>query len=201
MQRLLPPLLRLSSRPALVENARGYGTRRESKPWKQRPNRKAKLALVLTEDVAKLGRKGHVVRVEHGYGRNWLLPQGKAVYATPDNMERYGATEESQGSDSEADIAAFVKGVFAKHEISVTAPPGGDWTIHEHHIAKELRRFRLHVPLDCIGLPAPLTSIGAHPVTLKVDEETKMPFTVSVVPRDTRPAGHYDIEHSSTFQY
>ena len=199
MQRLFHSLLRVSSRPALAENARGYGTRRESKPWKQRPNRKAKLALILTEDVDKLGRRGHVVRVEHGYGRNWLLPQGKAVYATPDNMKLYGAREEAQGSEAEADIAAFVKGVFAKHDITVTVPSGGgDWSIHEHHIAKELRRFRLHVPLDLIHLSAPITSIGAHPVTLTVDDDTEISFTVKVVPRDTRQAGQYATALSST---
>ena len=198
MQRLFS-LLRVSSRPALVENARGYGTRRESKPWKQRPNRKAKLPLVLTEDVDKLGRRGHVVRVEHGYGRNWLLPQGKAVYATLDNMELYGAREEMQGSESEADIAAFVKGVFAKHDISVTVPSeGGEWSVHEQHIAKELRRFRLHVPLDCIQLSEPITSIGAHPVSLTVDNENEISFTVNVVSRDTRQAGQYGSEVSST---
>ena len=178
-------LLRLTTRSAPSEGARRYGTRRESKPWKQRPNRKAKLALILTEDVQNLGSRGHVVRVEHGYGRNWLLPQKKAVYATPDNMQLYGAKEaERSGSAGQADTAAFVKSVFAKHSVSVAAPTGSgeDWSVQEHHVAKELRRFRLHVPLDCIRLSAPLTSIGAHPASLAVDEETEIQFTVNVVP-------------------
>lgn len=171
--------------PALVANARSYGQRLESKQWKQRPNRRSKLALILTEDVSKLGRSGHVVRVEHGYGRNWLLPQGKAVYATPDNIERYNAKE--QDADSDIDVEAFVRNVFSRHQITLTAPgavnEGGAWAVYEHHIAKELRRFRLHVPLDCIHLPAPLTSHGAHEVSLKIDERTDIPFTVHVVPQ------------------
>lgn len=174
---------RFSTRVFLVGRARCYGTRLESKPWRQRPNRKAKLALILTEDVPKLGSSGHVVRVEHGYGRNWLLPQGKAVYATPDNMRLYNAKEQEDGSDSDVYIGAFVKSVFAKHEISIVRSEQEEWTIYEHHIAKELRRFRLHVPLDCIQLDSPLTSFGGHPVTLKVDESTDVLFTLRVVPK------------------
>lgn len=190
---------RLSASPAAVRN---YGTRRESKPWKQRPNRKAKLALILREDVPKLGRSGHVVRVEHGHGRNWLLPQGKAVYATPDNMKLHNAVEQEQGGDSDVDIAAFVRSVFAKHEIIIPAPEtvseDEEWGVYEHHIAKALRRFRLHVPLDCIHLPSPLTSYGAHSVSLTLDNKTDVPFTVSVVERSQTQSSNDAVDTSST---
>ena len=174
---------RRPTRPLLATCSRSYGTRRESKPWKQKPNRKSKLTLILTEDVPKLGNSGHVVRVEHGYGRNWLLPQGKAVYATPDNMKLYDAKNLQEGVDSEADIAVFMKDVFAKHKICIPRGDRGEWAIYEHHIAKQLRRFRLHVPLDCIKLEEPLTSYGEHPVRIRVDEVTVIPFTVTVVPK------------------
>ena len=197
MQSRVYSFLRLSPRPAVAQNAREYGTRRESKPWKQKPNRKAKLELILTEDLPNLGRRGHVVKVEHGYGRNWLLPQCKAVYATPDNMQLYRVSAEEQGEGS--DIGAYVQNVFAKHTITVAAPAvsGEDWSLHEHHIAKELRRFRLHVPLDCIQLAGPLTSIGAHPARLRVDEHTEIPFTVNVVTREPIPTQHYDTSATS----
>ena len=178
----------------LAVNARSYGQRLESKQWKQRPNRKAKLALILTEDVPKLGRRGHVVRVEHGYGRNWLLPQGKAAYATPDNRALYDAKDRQQDSDSDADIEAFVRSVFTKHTITISSPSGvgegEEWAVYEHDIAKELRRFRLHVPLDCIHLPAPLTSHGAHEVTLKIDDTAHIPFTVHITPQSLQSSDH-----------
>ena len=196
----LPLLPRLSARPLLACCSRSYGTRRESKPWKQKPNRKAKLALILTEDLPNLGSRGHVVRVEHGYGRNWLLPQGKAVYATPDNMRLYDAEEKRAGGESEADVAALLSEVASRHEISI--PLGDDESaIYEHHIAKALRRFRLHVPLDCIELEEPLI-FGEHPVIIKVDETTVVPLTVKVVPKpgheaeeDDQPL-HHDMDPS-----
>lgn len=186
MQSVVQQLSRFSARVFLVGHVRRYGTRLESKPWRQRPNRKAKLALILTEDVPKLGSSGHVVRVEHGYGRNWLLPQGKAVYATPDNMRIYNAKEQEDGSDSDVDIGAFMRSVFTKHEIYILRDKQEEWAIYEHHIAKELRRFRLHVPLDCIQFDSPLTSFGEHPVIIRVDESTEVPFTLKVVPNASR---------------
>lgn len=180
---VLPLLSRLSARPLLACCSRSYGTRRESKPWKQKPNRKAKLALILTEDLPNLGSRGHVVRVEHGYGRNWLLPQGKAVYATPDNMRLYDAEEKRAGGESEVDVAALLRDVASRHEISIPLDGDGEVAVYEHHVAKALRRFRLHVPLDCIDLEEPLTSYGEHPVIIKVDETTAVPFTVKVVPK------------------
>lgn len=185
MQNVVQRLSRFPARVFLVGHVRGYGTRLESKPWKQRPNRRAKLALILTEDVPKLGSSGHVVGVEHGYGRNWLLPQGKAVYATPDNMRLYNAKEQEDGSDSDVDIGAFIRSVFTKHEICISRGEQEEWAIYEHHIAKELRRFRLHIPLDCIQLDSPLTSFGEHPVIIRVNESTDVPFTVKVVPNSS----------------
>ena len=179
----LPLLPRVSARPLLACCSRSYGTRRESKPWKQKPNRKAKLSLILTEDLPNLGTRGHVIRVEHGYGRNWLLPQSKAVYATPENMTLYGAEEKRAGEDSEADVAALLSEVASRHEISIPLGDDDESAIYEHHIAKALRRFRLHVPLDCIELEEPLTSFGEHPVIIKVDETTVVPLTVKVTPQ------------------
>ena len=199
---LLSP--RISASPALAGKARTYGTRLESKPWKQRPNRNPRLALILTEDVPDVGRRGHVVRVKRKYGRNWLLPLGKAVYATPDNMKLYDAKELPKDADSEADVVAFVENLFAKQQITIPVPSDtfdrGGWGVYEHHIVEELRRFRLHVPLDCILISSPLTSLGVHPVVLRVDESTEIPFTVDITPRSSqsgqRPTHVDEKDHS-----
>ena len=44
------------------------------------------MELILKETISTLGREGEVVKVKAGYGRNYLLPQGKAVLATTNNM-------------------------------------------------------------------------------------------------------------------
>ena len=42
--------------------------------------------VILKEDIKNLGEIGDVVSVKPGYGRNFLVPQGKAVFATADNL-------------------------------------------------------------------------------------------------------------------
>ncbi|MBU1568205.1 MAG: 50S ribosomal protein L9, partial [Proteobacteria bacterium] len=43
------------------------------------------MELILKETISSLGQEGEVVKVKPGYGRNYLLPQGKAVLATTHN--------------------------------------------------------------------------------------------------------------------
>ncbi len=45
------------------------------------------MELILKETISSLGLEGDVVTVKDGYGRNYLLPQGKAVLATPKNLK------------------------------------------------------------------------------------------------------------------
>src|SRR5260370_26315895 len=46
------------------------------------------MQVILKEDVAKLGKTGDLVTVKPGYGRNYLIPKGLALVATPGNMAR-----------------------------------------------------------------------------------------------------------------
>ncbi len=48
----------------------------------------AMMELLLKEDVDNLGVRGDMVRVRAGYGRNYLLPRGKAIQATPGNVKQ-----------------------------------------------------------------------------------------------------------------
>jgi len=45
------------------------------------------MEIILKEDVANLGQKGDIVKVKPGYGRNYLIPQGLAVLATPSALK------------------------------------------------------------------------------------------------------------------
>ena len=47
------------------------------------------MKIILTRDIDTLGRKGEVRDVKDGYGRNFLIPRGMAVVATPSNIRRY----------------------------------------------------------------------------------------------------------------
>lgn len=49
------------------------------------------MEVILLERIRNLGVLGEKVKVKSGYGRNYLVPQGKAVYATPENIKKFEA--------------------------------------------------------------------------------------------------------------
>src|SRR5438094_10525180 len=63
------------------------------------------MQLVLTEDVANLGKQGDVVEVKLGYGRNYLLPNGLATVPTEHNLRLLGRYKERVRQAREARIA------------------------------------------------------------------------------------------------
>ena len=173
----------------MAASARNYGTRQESKPWKQKPNRKARLSIILTEDVHNLGSKGQLVKVKHGYGRNWLLPTKKAVYATPDNKIHYDAWEVKKGEGPS--MVDSIKHILSTKSLSIEKEPEGKWALHKQDLSTALRKqLQLHVPLDCIEAKGPIVSIGDHFFHVRLSDSTLVKVAVVVspqVPRKQKP--------------
>lgn len=161
--------------------SRTYGKSRESKPWKQKPNRNARLSLILTEDLHNLGVKGQIVKVKHGFGRNYLLPRRRAVYDTPENRKTHNAWEKAEGESVEG-TDFFIDYLSGKDIVFRRDPNSGlRWAIVEQDISMALRKQRqLHVPLDYIELANPITSFGSHAVSIRLDETTLVDLPVEV---------------------
>ena len=51
------------------------------------------MKVILLDHIEKLGRKGEVVSVKRGFARNYLIPRGFALYATPQNMKHLSAIQ------------------------------------------------------------------------------------------------------------
>lgn len=163
---------------------RAYGTRQESRPWRQRPNRKARLSLILQEDVHKLGVKGQIVTVKRGYGRNHLLPKKKAVYATPDNVRIHEAYVVEKGTKDGLSEIDFIADFLADKEVTVEQDPSvKKWKVREQEISTVLRKkLQLHVPLDCIELQEPLSSFDSYSVQVRLDN-TLISLPVKIEPK------------------
>ncbi|XP_012623067.1 large ribosomal subunit protein bL9m [Microcebus murinus] len=78
------PLAGEGRKPRLHRRHRVYKLVEDTK---HRP--KEKLELILTQSVEELGVRGDLISVKKSVGRNWLLPQGLAVYASPENKKLY----------------------------------------------------------------------------------------------------------------
>jgi len=86
------------------------------------------MELILKQDVQNLGFKDDVVTVKNGYGRNYLIPQGFAVLATP-SAKKVLAENLKQKAHKEAKLVADAKALaeaIKALEIKITAKAGGD---------------------------------------------------------------------------
>ncbi len=168
----------LQNARSVALSVRNYGTRLESKQWKQKPNRKARLDIILTQDVHKLGVKGQIVQVKHGYGRNHLIPEKMAVYATHYNVEDLNAFSVEKGRTSVSETEQLTRFMQDK-ELTVKIPPDTS-AVTAHHVSMAFRRcLQLHVPVDCIELP-PRSLTSGECVGVRVSEDTIVELPVTI---------------------
>jgi len=146
------------------------------------------MQVILLEKVVNLGGLGDVVKVKDGYARNYLLPQGKAKRATPENLAEFekkrGQLERAQ---NEALASAQEKG--SKLEglmLQITQKAGVDGrlfgSVTNYDIAEALKKQGFDVERAMIRLPqGPLKQVGDHQVALALHSDVVVHVTVSVL--------------------
>ncbi len=145
------------------------------------------MQVILKEDILNLGFKGDVVNVKKGYGRNYLIPQGKAVIASEsalkmlaeDNRQRAHKLAKIK-ADAEA-LAASLNGVSIS--IATKASESGKvfGSVTSVQIAETLAEKGFTVDRRLIALKEPLKELGAHKVVIKLHKEVSAEVEVVVV--------------------
>lgn len=144
------------------------------------------MEVILLERIGKLGQMGDVVRVKDGFGRNYLLPQGKALRATQENRAKF----ESMKTDLEAHnlerrgeaekVAEKLNGK-AFTVIRQAAETGQLYgSVSSRDIATLLGENGFMVERAQIMLNAPIKTIGVHPVPVALHPEVESAITVTV---------------------
>jgi large subunit ribosomal protein L9 len=148
------------------------------------------MKVLLLKDVYKLGRAGDVKKVADGYGRNYLLPQGLAVLATPgalkqsDNI-RQKAAEQRAIVNKEMGVIAD-KMVDLTITFSAKASETGKLygSITAGDIAEAVQREKgLELDKRKIELREPLRSLGTHTVSVRLAAELVPSLTVIIEPQ------------------
>ena len=143
------------------------------------------MELILKEDVINLGYKDDIVKVKDGYGRNYLIPTGKAVIAT-ESAKKVLAENLRQRAHKLAKIKADAEALAAKFEgVSLTIAPKVSATgavygsVGAIQIAEELAKLGLEIDRKIIVVSA-VKEIGSYEATVKLHKEVtvKVPFTV-----------------------
>lgn len=146
------------------------------------------MEIILLQKVANLGNIGDRVKVKSGYGRNFLLPQGKATLATPDNVAKFEARRAELEKAAREEIAG-AQGRAAKLEgfkLQLTAKAGGEGklfgSIGTTDIAEACTRAGHKIERSEVRLPhGPIRMAGEHVVQLHLHTDVTVDLPVVIV--------------------
>lgn len=144
------------------------------------------MQVILKEDVTNLGYKDDIVTVKDGYGRNYLLPQGKAVIATEsakkvlaENLKQRAHKLEKIKQDA-VDLAAKLEGI----SLTIGAKTSSTGTIFGSvtniQIAEALEKSGYSVDRKVIVIKEAVKEVGSYKAVLKLHKEVavEVPFEV-----------------------
>lgn len=145
------------------------------------------MQVILTVDVPSLGKAGEIVDVKEGYGRNFLLPQKKAVLADPKNIKLL---------EHQRNVVAAKQAKLKRHaeelldklsstSITIAREAGEDdklfGSVTTKDIAESLRREGFEIDRHYIHLDSPIKSLGVFDVPVKLHSDVSGNIKVWVV--------------------
>lgn len=146
------------------------------------------MQVILLEKVTNLGSLGDIVKVKDGYGRNFLIPQGKAKRATEANKAEFAA-KRAELEKKQAEILAAAQAraeKLAGYMLQIAQKAGVDGrlfgSVTNGDIAEALNAQGFEVSKAEIRMPnGPLKTIGDHPVSVAPHADVVVDITVSVL--------------------
>jgi large subunit ribosomal protein L9 len=148
------------------------------------------MKVILKEEIPKLGRMGQTVQVARGYGRNYLIPQGKAIQATSKNMkalehERMLIQRKADLARKEAEgLAGKIRGLTLTLTRKVVEEDKLYGSVSVSDISQALEEAGVEIERKLIKLDEPIKSLGEFKVSIKVYHDVTAEFTVQVVKED-----------------
>lgn len=144
------------------------------------------MELILLEKVDKLGDLGQVVNVRPGFGRNFLLPQGKALPATPLNLARF-EREKEQFEARQAEVLKTAQELSERVvEVQVvlqrTAGTSGKLfgSVTNSDIAGFFQENDVNLPRKVVEIVQPIRALGEHAVRLRLHPDVMPEITINV---------------------
>ena len=145
------------------------------------------MKIILKEDVHGLGYKDDVVEVKDGYGRNFLIPTGKAVVATPSALKML-AENQRQRAHKLAKIKAEAEAAAAALEgvaLTIGAKTSSTGTIfgsvNSIQIAEALEKLGHNVDRKLIFIKETIKEVGKYSATIRFHKEVSVEIPFEVV--------------------
>jgi len=148
------------------------------------------MELILKETINSLGLEGDIVKVKPGFGRNYLLPKGKAVIANAENkaiFEKNRAAIEARRLQERKSAEAVAK-KLAGISVEISQLAGDDerlfGSVTNADISEKLAELKVSVDKRQIVLTDPIKALGEYTVAIKVGFEITADIQVKVVAQE-----------------
>lgn len=145
------------------------------------------MKVILLNDQRHLGKRGEIVDVKPGYGRNFLLPQGLAMQATPGNVklfEQQRAKIDARHA-KERDAAQEIANKMAGLRLEIPKRVGETDTLYGSvtagDVAEALEKKGYTVDRRRLDLEGGIKTLGDHPVRVELHPDVVAEVTVAVV--------------------
>jgi large subunit ribosomal protein L9 len=148
------------------------------------------MELILREDVDKLGRRGEVVNVTTGYGRNYLLPRGLAMEVNDSNramIERERKTHAAKMAKEKAEFEGLAGRI---NTLRYVAPRrvGENNTLYGSVTSGDIAEFLagkgIEIDKRKVQLDEPIKTLGEHEVKIKLHPEVSATIKLTVSKAD-----------------
>lgn len=145
------------------------------------------MEIILKEDIVNLGYKNDIVTVKSGYGRNYLIPTGKAVIASPaakkmlaEELKQRAHKLEKIKKDAE-ELAAKLAGVSLKIATKVSSTGTIFGSVGNIQIAEELAKLGHNIDRKIIVVKDVVKEVGNYKAIVKLHKEVSVEIPFEVV--------------------
>ena len=145
------------------------------------------MKVILQQDVKKLGKKGEIVEVSEGYGRNFLLPRKAAVLANAENMNvaKAQAGSKARKEAMATDEAKLMAAQLEKVSVTIPVKIGENGklfgSVTGKDVADALKKEKIDIDRRKITIKGDVTGAGEYEAVIKVHPEITSTIKVNVV--------------------
>lgn len=147
------------------------------------------MRIILTQDVADLGKKGEIVDVADGYARNYLVPQSFAMKATAGTIRQAEAMRRARiESEKKAlDAAELLAQSLVGSRVVVAARAGDEGRLFGSvgigDVTEAIKKFTgVEVDSEIVRIDAAIKEIGLHEVSIQPHPDVEFKVTLDVIP-------------------